>query len=131
MILDPEDQRFQGAQQSSNNTRELIAIAETLIWLRDEAPGTPGVPAEIAYDSHFAANLAEPHCNHALAQKAHALYLEVQAQRTIACRWVKGHSNVPGNDRADALANLGRRQQLGKHSRSWAAPKTGALIDCR
>ena len=39
VILDPQDQRFLGAQQSSNNTRELTAIAEALTWLRDEAPG--------------------------------------------------------------------------------------------
>ena len=41
VVLDAEDQRFLGAQQSSNTTEELTAIAEALTWLRDEAPG-PG-----------------------------------------------------------------------------------------
>ena len=31
----------------------------------------------------------------------------VMAQHTITWHWVKGHSGDPGNERADALANLG------------------------
>ena len=127
VILDPQDQRFLGAQQSSNNTGELTAIAEALTWLRDEAPGPTNTPAEIAYDSHYAANLTmgttEPHANHDLANRTHTLFQEVSLQRPIRFRWVKGHSHIPGNDRADALAERGRQLQLGKHSRRWAAPK--------
>ena len=74
VTLDPQDQRSL-AQQSSNNT--ATAIAETLIWLRDEAPGPTHTPAEIAYDSHYAANLTlgttEPHANHELAARAQSI----------------------------------------------------------
>ena len=66
-----------GAQQSSNNTGELTAIAEALTWLRDEAPGPDNTPAEILYDSHYAANLVlghtTPHANHTLANNAQSL----------------------------------------------------------
>jgi ribonuclease HI len=32
----------------------------------------------------------------------------------IEWRWVKGHAGDPGNERADALANLGVDQVLGR-----------------
>lgn len=51
----------------------------------------------------------------------------MSAKRVITFERVKGHSNVVGNDRADTLANLGRQNNLGTHSRRWAAPKQGAL----
>jgi ribonuclease HI len=77
VVLDAEDQRFLGAQQSSNTTEELTAIAEALTWLRDEAPGPDNTPAEILYDSHYAANLVlghtTPHANHTLANNAQSL----------------------------------------------------------
>ena len=127
VVLDAEDQRFLGAQQSSNTTEELTAIAEALTWPRDEAPGPDNTPAEILYDSHYAANLVlghtTPHANHTLANNAHSLYKEVSQTRVITFRWVKGHSQVPGNDKADELANLGRQNRLGTHSRRWAAPR--------
>ena len=57
VCLDKEDQRFLGAEQASNNTGELSAIAEALLWLRDECPGPASVPAELIYDSKYAADL--------------------------------------------------------------------------
>ena len=85
VCLDKEDQRFLGAEQASNNTGELTAIAEALIWLRDECPGPKSVPAEIIYDSRYAADLTlgvtEPHANHELAQQCHSLYRQVSRSR--------------------------------------------------
>jgi ribonuclease HI len=36
------------------------------------------------------------------------------AGHTIDWRWVKGHAGDPGNERADALANLGVEKALGR-----------------
>ena len=131
VCLDQEDQRFLGAEQASNNTGELTAIAEALTWLKDECPGPPDTPAEIIYDSRYAADLTlgvtEPHANPTLAQTCHALYRTVSRTRPLSFRWVKGHSNIPGNDKADELADKGRNLNYCTHSRRWAAPKDNAL----
>ena len=133
VLLDPEDQRYLGAQQASNNTGELTAIAEALLWLNTEAPGPPDAPAEILYDSQYAANittgLSEPHANHTLAQKCHELFLHTQERRPLRFQWVKGHSNNKGNDQADTLANKGRAQEYCSHSLRWAQPPQFSLTE--
>lgn len=133
VVLDPDDQRFLGAQQASNNTGELTAIAEALIWLNTEAPGPSDAPAQIMYDSQYAANittgLSEPHANYTLAQKCHELYLQTQACRPLRFQWVKGHSNNPGNDQADLLADKGRAEEYCTHSSRWAQPPQFALTE--
>jgi ribonuclease HI len=88
VCLDKEDQRFLGAEQASNNTGELSAIAEALMWLRDECPGPASVPAELIYDSKYAADLtlgvSEPHANQELAQHCHCLYRQGSRSRPLA-----------------------------------------------
>lgn len=37
--------------------------------------------------------------------------VQVQAHHTVDWRWVRGHNGDPGNERADALANLGCQSQ--------------------
>ena len=44
---------------ATNNTGELPAIAEAMIWLLEEAPDTGVEPVELRYDSYYAANLAQ------------------------------------------------------------------------
>jgi ribonuclease HI len=39
-----------------------------------------------------------------------------QGGHTIDWRWVRGHNGDPGNERADALANLGVELALGQHT---------------
>ena len=103
---------FLGAETGSNNTGELSAIAEALMWLRDSAgPGT----AVIRYDSEYAAKITQrifaAHKNKALATTCQSLLDAVRRTRTVSFEHVKGHSGDPGNDRADELAGLGCRGQ--------------------
>ena len=39
---------------------------------------------------------------------------ELAAQHEVDWRWVRGHAGDPGNERADALANMGVAQTLGR-----------------
>ncbi len=45
---------------------------------------------------------------------------ELAAQHTIEWLWVKGHAGHPGNERADALANLG--VDAGRHAAGGGLP---------
>ena len=47
--LQPWDVRWLGATVASNNTGELTAMAEALLWLDQEAPGDPTLPALIRF----------------------------------------------------------------------------------
>ena len=59
VMLDRTDQRSLGAERNSNNTAELSAIAEALIWLNEEAPGRETIPAIIFYGSTYAAEATQ------------------------------------------------------------------------
>eukprot|EP00965_Chrysotila_dentata_P033808 1125168-Pleurochrysis_carterae.AAC.1 len=73
-----------GAKLGSNNTAELSAICEALLWLRDYAPSAAAV---VRYDSEYAANIAsgrfKAHKNVELARRARELYAEVASTRQL------------------------------------------------
>jgi len=99
---------FLGAEVRSNNTGELSGIAEGLLWLLTvRGPGD----AAIYYDSKYAANITQglwnAEKNRDLAAKCRDLLARVKAERDVSFVHVKGHSGDPGNERADALVQLG------------------------
>ena len=52
------DHRWVGARECTNNTGELSAMAEIMLWLLYEAPDDGRRPVELRYDSEYAANVA-------------------------------------------------------------------------
>ena len=109
VITKHTDKYFLGAEYGSNNTGELTAIAEALLWLLEYEDTRK--PAAIYYDSTYAAKIAtgeyKAKNNKYLATKTKQLLYKVKEQRQIRLEHVKGHSNNAGNDKADEIANKG------------------------
>ncbi|KAK7247846.1 Ribonuclease H1 [Aureococcus anophagefferens] len=116
---------YLGAEKCSNNTGELSAIGEALLWLRDEDRGA--ARALICYDSKYAANITDgtyrAHKNVDLARTCQSLFAAERSRRAggVALQHVKGHSGDAFNDRADALRADAKRAR-GRRTPPSAAP---------
>jgi ribonuclease HI len=116
-----EKELFGGELNTTNNRMELMAVIQALQALKR--------PCDVALylDSEYVRKgitewihgwkakgwrtaAKQPVKNADLWQKLDALVINSCHQ--IEWRWVKGHAGDPGNERADALANLGVEQAL-------------------
>lgn len=132
VVIDNASPLSLGAEVGSNNTGELSAIGEALLWLRDEAPSPRSAPAVIHYDSEYAANITtrrnRAHKNQDLAAKVSALWDEVGMQRALELVHVKGHSGNPGNELADQLADKGAQGLHSVSSLRWSSSQALATL---
>ena len=100
---------FLGTEKATNNTGELTAICEGLLWLKDYEKTNK--PAAFYYDSKYAAKITtgeyRPKDNKHLAATARTLLKTVLETRKIRFEHIKGHSNDRWNDKADELADIG------------------------
>ncbi|GGE21447.1 hypothetical protein GCM10011390_45970 [Aureimonas endophytica] len=110
-----------GEAATTNNRMELRAVIEALRWLE------PDRPALLWTDSQYVARGAEEWrrgwrkarwTREGRGALAHADLWEelgaLLATRPVEIGWTRGHADTPGNERADALAALGRRWTLRK-----------------
>ena len=99
-----------GANTHTNNTAELQAIGEALLWCVAH-PNQKSV--HIHTDSTYAIKSITgsytPKNNKQCILTIQKLYQHVHTARHLQLSYVKAHSNDPGNERADALANKGRK----------------------
>lgn len=126
VTLDTGSPYFLGAEVGSNNTAELSAICEALLWLVEQAGPSGNAPAAIYYDSEYAAKqlqgLWKTNKNHALVQEGKSILKRAQELRSIRFEHVKGHSGHTWNDRADRLANDGAAGKQCKEGRWRLCP---------
>jgi ribonuclease HI len=117
---DHEKELFGGATDTTNNRMELTAVIEALKSLKRRVPVvlhtdsqyvklgiTTWLPNWIRRGWKTGDN--KPVKNADLWRELAA----VAARHDIDWRWVKGHAGVPGNERADTLANRGVDAALG------------------
>jgi ribonuclease HI len=113
---DTEKEIFGGERQTTNNRMELMAVIEALSLLRrpvrarihtDSQYVQKGISEWIASWKRRGWRTADnkPVKNIDLWQRLDAL----AAGHEIEWLWVRGHAGHDGNERADALANLGVR----------------------
>ena len=112
-----------GENPSTNNRMELMAAIEGLNALKRPCRVTLYLDSEYVrkgiteWISGWKARgwrtaAKQPVKNVDLWQKLDALVSS--GGHTIQWRWVKGHAGDPGNERADALANMGVERALGR-----------------
>jgi len=135
VVTDSASDYFLGAEVGSNNTGELSAVCEALLWLRDHEGSSR--PVTLYYDSKYAANIASgkwnAEKNKQLAATAQTLFREVQETRQLSLEHVKGHSGHPLNDHVDRLAKMGaagKRCFVGRYAPGNGQKGAGAGAVC-
>ncbi len=111
------DRDFWGADRKTNNTGELSAMIETLVWLR-KTKSARGKHFVIYYDSEYAAKMTQgiwkPTENKALINTALRMLAGARGEMNVRFRYIKAHTNLGdkhsmGNQRADVNAKKGAR----------------------
>ena len=114
VVTDYKSPVYLGARKHSNNTGELTALMEAMLWAleKDTQPHTPII---IRPDSELAMGWVIgdiiAHTNKDLVKKARQIYEKLLTQRNGKIWWkhVKGHSDHQRNDGADRLADEGAK----------------------
>jgi ribonuclease HI len=109
VVLDSSSRFFMGSTVKSNNTAELTAIGEALLYVL-HCENTPRMVA-IRYDSEYAAKSVQGvfngEKNVELIKSIRETLSKVKQRTQVCFSHVKGHSGHRWNDRADSLASMG------------------------
>ena len=113
-ILTDRDPRALGADSLTNNSGELWALAEALLWLRDESGDDKSASMTLHYDSEVAKGLVTepwaPQSHLKLVSLLKDLYIEACDSRSVSWVHVRSHGRetdpakqhlLPLNERAD------------------------------
>ena len=106
VITSRDHTAFLGASVGSNNTGELSAIIEALLYCSE----TGHTSVQIVSDSQWAINIItgrwKSKVQKAMVERAQHLYRKAGIKVTF--KWTKAHVGTEGNERADRLAEQGK-----------------------
>lgn len=112
--LDTSKELFGGSHETTNNQMEMQAVIEGLKALKEPCNVTLYTDSKYVMDgitnwihgwkkNNWKTANKKPVKNIGLWQELDGL----AGKHNIEWKWVKGHAGIPGNERADELANLG------------------------
>ena len=112
--LDTSKELFGGSHETTNNQMEMQAVIEGLKALKEPCNITMYTDSKYVMDgitdwihgwkqNDWKTANKKPVKNKELWQELDGLV----SKHNIEWKWVKGHAGIPGNERADELANLG------------------------
>ena len=118
VTIAPDWPQWVGATKHSNNTGELSAFVEAMIFYLFEAPlECRGCAVSFHFDSLLSGNqtsgdwqIKSSSVNRVLAENSHLLWTALDSDSApVFGSWVRGHSGNQYNDCADRLAKRGAR----------------------
>ena len=99
-------ERCGGQADSTNNQMEMMAALQALLWIRERGASGAVIRTDSTYLLGGATGSMKRRKNLDLWRDID----QAKAGLSVAFEWTRGHAGVAGNERADVLAGLGRRQ---------------------
>ena len=111
VIVDKASPHYIGARGLTNNTGEMSAVVEFLLWILSQPPGEIDKPVVVHCDSKYAIGMLtgkfRARENIELARLLVHLWSLARDRHQLFVQWVKGHCQCHGNEFADKSAKRG------------------------
>ena len=120
VITSPDHTAFLGANVGSNNTGELSAIAEAVLYALEHNYTSIKIHTDSQWSINVLTGKWRPKTNHNLINYIRGLLR--QPTLKVHLQWVKAHRGTEGNEKANQLANQGRALAAAHGGREYTAP---------
>ena len=121
VITSPDHTAFLGANVGSNNTGELSAIAEAVLYALEHNYTSINIHTDSQWSIKVLTGKWRPKTHHNLINYIRGLLR--QPTLKVHLHWVRAHRGTEGNEKADQLANQGRALAAAQGGREYTAPQ--------
>ena len=127
VVTDPGSAKYVGATRETNNTGELTAFVEAMLFVLFESSLAAEFSITFVFDSLLSGSqtmgrwgISDDSVSAELARTAHALWTALNPQHApIFGRWVRAHAGNRFNERVDELAKLGLWRERAQRRVYW------------